>query len=258
MLSRRLPHARPPRGRCCRAWLSRRPPRCRARHLDSVAVSGNSRIPLATVKADAGIKAGHTLNYRVVQRSIKNLYATGNYDDVQVRCDVNPVTGKTMLASSSSSGRCSRRVGQRRHDHRQQRGEGEVELPIGRPVDPALVARAVERIDSAYRDEGLLPREGEGGLHRHGRPPQARLRGHRGEPPRDRLGDIVGNKHIKTSTTSPRSRRRPRASSGSRRASSTRTSWPRTSVRAHSDTLYKDRGYIDFQVLQDTILGGPA
>ncbi len=44
------------------------------------------------------MKPGDTLNYRVVQRAIKNLFATGQFDDVhRVHCDINPVTNKTTL-----------------------------------------------------------------------------------------------------------------------------------------------------------------
>jgi len=122
---------------------------------DSVVVTGNHRIPLSVVRSDAGIRPGDTLNYRTVQRAIRNLFATGNYDDVQVKCEVNQATSKSilhvtlverpLLTSVTVTGTSIVSQGTIR---------ARIELPVGRPVDPALVARAVTSIDSVYRDKG--------------------------------------------------------------------------------------------------------
>src|SRR5664279_1748722 len=113
---------------------------------DSVAFTGNSRVSRSIIVADAGVKQGDTLNYRVVQRAIKNLYATGQFDDVQVHCDINPVTNKTtlivhlverpLLAGVTVNGATVFAKSSMRD---------KIEGPVGRPVDPALIALAVAK-----------------------------------------------------------------------------------------------------------------
>ena len=222
---------------------------------DSVAVSGISRIPKSTVIADAGLKPGDTLNYRVVQRAIKNLFATGNYDDIQVHCDVNPVSGKAtllvhlierpLLASVTVTGAQVVSTSTVR---------GVIDLPVGRPVDPALVAhsRRARRFDLPR--EGLLPREGEGRLHRRGRAAQARLQRRRGAPARDHRRPVQGEQagqdlHAHRGDA----RRRPKGTSSGRRASSTRTSSPPTSASG-CVKVYREPGLHRLPGAADTIV----
>src|SRR5450432_987672 len=56
---------------------------------DSVAVRGNKRVTSEKIRADAGLATGDSLNYRVLQRTLRNLFATGAFDDVQAGCEVN-------------------------------------------------------------------------------------------------------------------------------------------------------------------------
>src|SRR5688572_22822680 len=53
--------------------------------VDSVAVSGNYRVSLASVRALFGIQPGATVSFREIQRGTKALMATGQYSDVTVR-----------------------------------------------------------------------------------------------------------------------------------------------------------------------------
>src|SRR5439155_16260703 len=55
---------------------------------DSVAFRGNARVSDAALRGDVGITAGSTLSYRALQRAIKSLYATAQFDDIQVHCEV--------------------------------------------------------------------------------------------------------------------------------------------------------------------------
>ncbi|MDB4907979.1 MAG: outer membrane protein assembly complex, YaeT protein [Gemmatimonadetes bacterium] len=120
----------------------------------TIVFRGNARITEAMLRADVGIAAGTTLNYRELQRAIKNLYATAQFEDVQALCEA-AADGKTTLAfvlrerplltdvtvsgvSRLSAGTVKDRV----------------DLLIGRPVDPAQVARSIARIDSLYESNG--------------------------------------------------------------------------------------------------------
>ncbi|HEX6535644.1 MAG TPA: outer membrane protein assembly factor BamA [Gemmatimonadaceae bacterium] len=122
---------------------------------DSVAVRGNLRVSTATVLGDAGILKGDTLNFRVAQRAIRNLYATGQFSDVKMTCAVDPASGKAtivfsvierpMLGGYTVSGTKILSEGTVRD---------KIALSPGKPLDPALVARAVQRIDSLYEAKG--------------------------------------------------------------------------------------------------------
>src|SRR5689334_16803186 len=122
---------------------------------DSIVVRGNDRVTEPTVRADAGLAPGVVLNFRVVQRAIKALYATGNYESIALTCMVDDsqqhanlvltVRERPVLGDVRVEG--VKRVSERSVKDR-------VELLIGRPVDPLLVAKAVARIDSLYEAEG--------------------------------------------------------------------------------------------------------
>lgn len=122
---------------------------------DSIVVRGNDRVSEQQVRADAGLAPGIALNFRSVQRAIRDLYATGNYASIALDCAPDaagqratlvltvrerPVLGDVKVEGVS---RLSERAVKDR-----------VELLIGRPVDPLLVARAVTRIDSLYESAG--------------------------------------------------------------------------------------------------------
>jgi len=129
------------------------PPRCATP--DTIIVTGNSRVDDATVRGTIGLVAHTTLNYRDVQRAVKALYATGNYDDVKVVCTVDPATNRAaldvllrerpLLAATRITG----------VSHVSLKDVKErLALPAGAPVDPARVASAIERADSLYASEG--------------------------------------------------------------------------------------------------------
>ena len=123
---------------------------------DSIAIVGNSRVSAATIRADAGLTAGQQLNVRTIQRAIKDLFATGNFDDVRVSCVggdattpratlVVSVVERPVLGDVAVEG--VTRVSKGSVKDR-------VDLLIGRPIDPAQVTRAVTRIDSLYQAAG--------------------------------------------------------------------------------------------------------
>lgn len=121
---------------------------------DSIDVRGNQRISREAAIASSGLTPGGTLNFPSLQRAIRDLFSTGDFDDVGITCDVESATRSTLvlvlkerplLASVSVAG--PRKVSERQVQDR-------VELLIGRPVDPAMVAKAITRIDSLYQSNG--------------------------------------------------------------------------------------------------------
>jgi outer membrane protein insertion porin family len=120
---------------------------------DSILVLGNRRVQRSEVLGQSGFAPGKSVGYRDVQRAIQALYATGQYDDVRVdqaevagrqrliiRVHERPVLVKWAVRGVSRLGEGAVR--------------DKVQLIEGRPVDPAGVARARGRIDSLYRAEG--------------------------------------------------------------------------------------------------------
>ena len=121
---------------------------------DSVIIRGNSRVSTSTVLSDIGITKGDTLNFRVLQRAIRNLYATGQFSTVQMSCEMGTnghaaavftVVERPLLGHFSVQGEDVISEGALRD---------KIELLSGKPIDPSLVARAVERIDSMYEAKG--------------------------------------------------------------------------------------------------------
>ena len=120
---------------------------------DSVAFRGNARVAESALRADVDITPGTTLNYRVLQRAIRSLFATTQFDDVQVTCE--RAAGRTVLAFTLVERPLLGEVEVRGPD-RVSKGtvQDQVDLIVGRPVDPALVSRVIARIDSLYESKG--------------------------------------------------------------------------------------------------------
>ncbi|MBV6520998.1 MAG: Outer membrane protein assembly factor BamA [Gemmatimonadaceae bacterium] len=124
---------------------------------DSIAVRGNRRVDAGTIRSSIGLTAGTQLNFRIVQNALRALYATGEFDDVALTCDVTAnqdtaliwvnVKERPVLVESAVEG-VDRLRSAGIHD--------KAELPLTRPLDPASVARAIQRIDSTYEKNGYF------------------------------------------------------------------------------------------------------
>ena len=122
---------------------------------DSIAVQGSTRVSEMTVLADAGLVAGTQLNAKSVQRSIRALYETGQYESVAISCNLDDTANKAllvvtvrerpMLIEATVEG-IDRLSGSSVRDR--------IDLIYQRPLDPAAVALAVSRIDSLYEKNG--------------------------------------------------------------------------------------------------------
>src|SRR5882672_9973052 len=66
-----------------------------ARPVDSIAVIGARRATRQEVIEASGLVTGQPFSYRDVQRAIRTLYATGQYEEVQV--DEQEVAGRRLL-----------------------------------------------------------------------------------------------------------------------------------------------------------------
>jgi len=123
---------------------------------DSIRVLGNSRVGSASVITDAGLAPGVTSNLTTMQRAIRALFETGQFDDVKIECETIDVPApktvylirvseRPLLDNVDVSGPKAISISNVRD---------KVDLLIGRPVNPATVASNITRIDSLYRAQG--------------------------------------------------------------------------------------------------------
>jgi outer membrane protein insertion porin family len=119
---------------------------------DTIAFRGAVRTSDATMRTETGLVPG-PVNYRALERAIKALYATNQFDDVIATCDIT--NGQAMLVFTVKERPILGAVDVTGTD-RLSRGSvrDRVDLLIGQPVDPAKVATAVQRIDSLYQAAG--------------------------------------------------------------------------------------------------------
>ena len=123
---------------------------------DTIEFHGAVRVTDATLRAETGLVPG-AVNYRALERAIKALFATGQFDDVVANCELTadqkraalvfllrerPVLNGVDVAGTDRVSRNSVR--------------DRVDLLVGKPLDPAQVARAIQRIDSLYQAEGYF------------------------------------------------------------------------------------------------------
>ena len=121
---------------------------------DSVVFRGNQRISETMLRGDAGIAPGVPLSAAVLQRAIKNLYATAQFEDIATSCTVG-ANGKAILAFDVKERPILADVDVSGPDRISLNTvKDRVDLLVGRPVDPNQVARSVARIDSLYESEG--------------------------------------------------------------------------------------------------------
>ena len=124
---------------------------------DTVLIVGNKRVTESTIVSDLGFEPGVALSARAVQLALKQLYASGQFDDVSVTCRVSESGQRAALTVSVRERAILGDIavtGPKRISVATVRDQ--VELLIGRPVDPALVARAIARMDSVYQAEGYF------------------------------------------------------------------------------------------------------
>jgi len=123
---------------------------------DSVAFRGLSRIPEGDVRSDVGIQPKTTISSRIVTQALKNLYATNNFEpNGTASCEI--IDGKSVLVFTLTERRILSEVsvvGASKVSPSSVKDR--VDILIGKPINPAQVAKDVSRIDSLYQAEGYF------------------------------------------------------------------------------------------------------
>jgi outer membrane protein insertion porin family len=122
---------------------------------DSIAVVGQRRNSATAVIQISGLVPGRAINYRDVQRAIQTLYASGQFNDVSITQEQAAPSGKSVLVIHVRERpellKWAIRGVQRLSEHSVR---DKVQLAENRPLDPAAVERSRARIDSLYHAQG--------------------------------------------------------------------------------------------------------
>ena len=90
-----------------------------------------------------------------IQRSIRAVYATGQYDDVQLVCELDEKTDRAIVWVSVKERPILAEVSVVGVNRLHSAGIIEkADIPLSKPLDPASVAVAIQRIDSTYQKSG--------------------------------------------------------------------------------------------------------
>ena len=222
---------------------------------DSIAVRGLSRVSLASALGDLGLTPRSELAAPQLQGAIRRLYANGQFDDVRAGCEVATdssratlvftVRERPLLADVSVTGAQAQDAGSI---------SSKVDLLVGQPLDPAKVARAVQRIDSVYQGKGfyLARVKPESTFTSDGR---VRLTFRIDEGRRLAVSGvrINGNTALADKTVVAAMKTRPEGFFWWRKGEFNEESY-QGDLSERLPGLYASRGYIDFQVLQDTVV----
>jgi len=121
---------------------------------DSIAFRGQTSIPEADLRSGVGIPPKTTINSRVLRRALADLYATNKFEvGIYETCEVSGdkatlifhVKERPVLSDISVVGPEKISINSVRD---------RVDLQIGKSIDPAQIAKDIGRIDSLYQSEG--------------------------------------------------------------------------------------------------------
>lgn len=124
---------------------------------DSIAVRGNVRVSESTIRTTAALTPGQPITggAAALRRPITALYATGDFEDVQINCAVTAGGVRARLTIAVRERPLVASVSVRGTDRVSARAvRGLIDIPTGRALDPAAVARGVTRVDSLYQSRG--------------------------------------------------------------------------------------------------------
>src|SRR5262245_46300196 len=120
---------------------------------DSIAFRGQKQTSDDVLRSGVGITPKSAITGRSITKAIKDLYATNLFDDVRVTCEF--VSGKALLVFHLRERPILSDIKVEGPDKVSLSSvKDRIDLLIDKPVDPAQVAKAVARIDSLYQSHG--------------------------------------------------------------------------------------------------------
>src|SRR5438270_13089472 len=122
---------------------------------ESIIVSGSARVDTAAIRSTSGLSTGTQLNVHDIQAGIKALYATGQFEDVQIICRPAPATNKATLVIQVRERPLLADynvIGANRVSPKDVKEK--LAFATGTPVDPGKIAKAIASVDSLYESKG--------------------------------------------------------------------------------------------------------
>lgn len=121
---------------------------------ESIIVAGNSRIDSAAIRGNSNLSPGGQLNVQNIQSGIKALYATGQFDDVQIVCRIGPAGKATLVIQVKERPTLAeyKIIGANRVAPKDVKEK--LAFATGTPVDPGKIAKAIASVDSLYESKG--------------------------------------------------------------------------------------------------------
>ena len=122
---------------------------------ETIVVSGNARVDTAAIRASSTLSAGTQLNVHDIQTGIKALYATGQFEDVQIICRLLPGSNKATIVIQVRERPILtdyKVIGADRVSPKDVKEK--LAFATGSPVDPGKIAKAIASVDSLYEAKG--------------------------------------------------------------------------------------------------------
>ncbi|PYO45870.1 MAG: outer membrane protein assembly factor BamA [Gemmatimonadetes bacterium] len=121
---------------------------------ESILVAGNARVDTASIRGSSGLAAGTQLNVHDIQTGIKALYATGQFEDVQIICRVLPAGKSAIVIQVRERPTLTdyKVIGANRVAPKDVKEK--LAFATGSPVDPGKIAKAIASVDSLYESNG--------------------------------------------------------------------------------------------------------
>ena len=224
---------------------------------DSIVVRGNSRMSEESIRSASGIQQGDTLNFVSIRAAIRDLYATEQFDDVRIGCELGPdqqsafltiTVGERMLLADVAVEGISK-LSERTVKER-------VDLLVGRPIDPSNVARIIQRIDSLYEAEGYYLARVDAETTFVGDRAKLTFRIDEGRRLAISGIEIDGNQRLKVERIVSAMETSPEGFWWFRGGEFDEDEYA-VDLGARIPGVYADEGFIDFQILRDTLIVDP-
>jgi outer membrane protein insertion porin family len=225
--------------------------------VDSIVVEGNQRLTPSQIIGSSGIIVRQPINYRDIQRAITALFRTGQFDDVLIE---QRNVGQRLVLVIRVKERPVLEKWAIRGVNRLSDGQvkGRVHLSEGRPLDRNAVEQARAAIDSLYKHQGYYASQVKV-LQLTPQPGRARIVFDIEEGERVAISQVVidGNKHFSDKAVVKHMATRPEGfwwfQSGEYDERTVEQD-----VRERLPNWYADRGFVDFQVTQDSLISDSA
>ena len=220
---------------------------------DSIVVQGLHRLSRADVLQTVDLAPGRLLGYRDVQHAIQVLYATGQYADVQVVID--SANGRQLLVLQLREEPLLVKWTIRGVVHLSEKSvRDRVQVAEGRPLSPAAVVHAQGRIDSLYRAQGYYLTQVRARRVYDADSSHVRVVFDVDEGRRVAISqiDFQGNTHFGDAALAKQMKTKPEGLWWFRSGEYDDDKL-REDLQINLPKFYGDRGYVDFQVLKDTL-----